>query len=86
MMDPTRPVVALPAAIQRRTTAARVDSGLSERRSSSSVMGILDLEKVNEKLASPKVGCARETQREGIRESGGELADWLALTRMMDGL
>ena len=80
MMDPTRPVIALPAAIQRRTTAARVDSGLSEKRgsrSSSSVMGILDLEIVNEKLSSPKVVQ---------RESGGELADWLALTRLMDGL
>jgi hypothetical protein len=77
MMDP-RPVIALPAAIQRRTTAARVDSGLSERRSS--MMGILDLEKVNEKLTSPELR-ARE------RESNGEeLADWLALTKMMDGL
>ncbi|KAI4640491.1 hypothetical protein J4E93_008697 [Alternaria ventricosa] len=82
MMDPTRPVIALPAAIQRRTTAARVDSGLSEKRGSrSSVMGILDLEKVNEKLASPKV-----VQRETQRESNGELADWLALSRLMDGL
>jgi hypothetical protein len=80
-MNP-RPVIALPAAIQRRTNAARVDSGLSERRSSSSVMGILDLEKVNEKLTSPQLGCASESQR----ESNGELADWLALTKMMDGL
>ena len=77
MMDP-RPVVALPATIQRRTTAARVDSGLSEKRSS--VMGMLDLEKVNEKLVSPKLGPGKE------RESNGELADWLALTKMMDGL
>jgi ankyrin repeat protein len=75
MMDP-RPVVALPAAIQRRTTAARVDSGLSERRSS--VMGILDLEMVNEKLNSPQL-----SKRES---SGEELADWLKLTRMMDEL
>jgi ankyrin repeat protein len=80
-MNP-RPVIALPAAIQRRTNAARVDSGLSERRSSSSVMGILDLEKVNEKLTSPQLGCASESQR----ESNSELADWLALTKMMDGL
>ncbi|CAN9357276.1 unnamed protein product [Alternaria alternata] len=81
MMDP-RPVVALPATIQRRTTAARVDSGLSEKRSS--IMGILDLEKVNEKLSSPEL---RAREIAGQRESSGEeLADWLALTRMMDGL
>ncbi|KAL1795385.1 hypothetical protein ACET3X_007201 [Alternaria dauci] len=81
MMDP-RPVVALPASIQRRTTAARVDSGLSERRSS--VMGILDLEMVNEKLSSPDLSAkATPGQRES---SGEELSDWLALTRVMDGL
>ncbi|KAG9187950.1 hypothetical protein G6011_01873 [Alternaria panax] len=81
MMDP-RPIVALPATIQRRTTAARVDSGLSERRSS--IMGILDLEVVNEKLSSPEL---RAREIAGQRESSGEeLADWLALTRMMDGL
>jgi hypothetical protein len=47
-------------------------------------MGILDLEKVNEKLSSPEL---RAREIGGQRESSGEeLADWLALTRMMDGL
>jgi ankyrin repeat protein len=74
---------------QKHLPSPRVDSGIGPRRTSSvyeeddeqaqvgdqkrKSLGLEDLAAVNEKLVNP-------------RESGGELKDWLALSRMMDGI
>jgi hypothetical protein len=59
---------------QKRVPSPRVDSGIGPRRLSDEKGGkknVLDLEKVNEKLIN-------------VRESGGELKDWLALSKLLD--
>jgi hypothetical protein len=79
----------MPVLTEKRLPSPRVDSGIGPRRSSSvyeedergglqdknekKSLGLEDLAVVNEKLVNP-------------RDSGRELKDWLALSRMLDNI